>query len=47
MPSLGWPEMIIVFGVLLLLFGTKRLPELARSLGQSLKELHRGVKEDG
>ena len=32
--------------VLLVLFGAKRLPELARSLGKSVKELQRGLDDD-
>ena len=42
----GWGEAIIVLVVLLVLFGAKRLPELARSLGSSVKELQKGL-EDG
>lgn len=43
-PGLG--ELILVLAVLLLLFGAKRLPELARALGRSLSEFKRG-KEEG
>lgn len=35
---LGTGEMIIIFCVILLLFGGKRLPELARSLGKGIRE---------
>ena len=44
--GLGWGEAIVVLVVLLVLFGAKRLPELARSLGSSVKELQKGL-EDG
>lgn len=44
--GLGWPELIVILVVLLVLFGAKRLPELARSLGSSVKELQKGL-EDG
>lgn len=40
----GWLQLVIVLVVVLLLFGT-RLPSLARSLGQSLNEFKRGMKE--
>lgn len=43
--GLGWGEAIIVLVVLLVLFGAKRLPELARSLGSSVKELQKGLEE--
>jgi sec-independent protein translocase protein TatA len=38
----GAPEILLIIFVLLLLFGSKKLPELARSLGQSLNEFKRG-----
>ena len=41
----GGSEMIIVFAVILLLFGAKRLPELSRSLGKSLGEFKKGQQE--
>ena len=43
--GLGWGEAIVVLVVLLVLFGAKRLPELARSLGSSVKELQKGMEE--
>jgi sec-independent protein translocase protein TatA len=43
--SLGLPEIIIILAVVLLLFGAKRLPEMARSLGRSSKEFKKGLKE--
>ena len=43
--GLGWGEAVIVLVVLLVLFGAKRLPELARSLGSSVKELQKGMEE--
>ena len=43
--AVGWPEGLIVVLVLLVLFGAKRLPDLARSLGSSVKELQKGLEE--
>lgn len=43
--ALGGPELLIVLAVVLLLFGSTRLPKLARSLGQASKEFKAGVKE--
>jgi sec-independent protein translocase protein TatA len=45
----GW-EWLIIIGVLLLLFGAKRLPDMARSVGQSARVFKgemKGLKEDG
>ncbi len=43
--NLGATELIIILVIVLLLFGTTRLPKLARSLGQASKEFKEGVKE--
>ncbi len=40
----GWDWVIIVLAILLL-FGSKRIPDLARSLGQSIKEFKKGARE--
>jgi sec-independent protein translocase protein TatA len=44
--QLGLPEILLILGVLLLLFGARKLPELARSLGKSTKEFKAGMKEE-
>ena len=41
----GLPELLVILGILLVLFGAKRLPGLARSLGRSVKELQQGLDE--
>lgn len=43
--TVGWPELLIVLVVVLLLFGASRLPSLARSLGDSMRELRKGLEE--
>lgn len=40
-------ELLIILAVILLLFGARKLPELARSLGASAKEFRKGISEDG
>jgi sec-independent protein translocase protein TatA len=37
MADLGLPEVLIILAVLILLFGAKKLPEVARSMGRSLR----------
>ena len=47
--NIGLPEMIIIGVLVILLFGAKRLPELARSLGRSIKEFKhatQGLKDE-
>lgn len=41
----GPPELLIILCVVMLIFGAKRLPELARSIGQSTREFRRGITE--
>jgi sec-independent protein translocase protein TatA len=43
--GLGAPELIIILVVVLLLFGSTRLPKLARSLGEASKEFKKGHDE--
>ena len=45
MGSIGAPELIIVLLVVLLLFGSTKLPKLARSIGEASKEFKKGVSE--
>ncbi len=40
--DLGLPELIIILVILLLIFGSKKLPKLAKSLGESAGELQKG-----
>jgi sec-independent protein translocase protein TatA len=43
--SLGPTEILIIVALIALLFGAKRIPELARSLGRSQAEFKKGMKE--
>ena len=45
MGNIGFPELIIIFVVALLVFGPKRLPELGRSLGRGLAEFRRASSD--
>lgn len=45
MPRIGGPEWIWILVIVILLFGAKKLPELARSLGASAKEFRKGIEE--
>ena len=43
--GLGLPELLVILLILLLLFGSKKLPGLARSLGESAGELQKGFND--
>jgi sec-independent protein translocase protein TatA len=47
MGPLGWPEIILILVVLLLIFGAKRLPEMGRSLGKGMREFKDSVSGIG
>lgn len=43
--NIGGPEILIVLVIIVLLFGARKLPELARSIGASARELRAGMAE--
>ncbi len=45
--NVGFGELLIILIIILLLFGAKRLPEIARALGKALNEFKRASREDG
>ncbi|MFQ5602557.1 MAG: twin-arginine translocase TatA/TatE family subunit [bacterium] len=45
MGAIGMQELIIIFLVILLLFGSKRLPELARGLGKGIREFKKATSD--
>ncbi|MDR0747222.1 MAG: twin-arginine translocase TatA/TatE family subunit [Helicobacteraceae bacterium] len=44
MPSM--PELLIILTIVLLLFGAKKIPELAKGLGSGIKNFKNAIKED-
>jgi len=43
--GLGAQELLLILVIILVLFGAKRIPEMARGLGKSITEFKKGVKE--
>jgi sec-independent protein translocase protein TatA len=44
--NIGVQELLIIFIILVFLFGASKLPQLARSMGKSVKEFKKGIHED-
>jgi len=46
MGSIGLPELLLIFFIVLLIFGGKRLPEMARGLGTGIRDFKRALREN-
>lgn len=46
MPNLGGGEMVLIAAVILVLFGARKLPEFARSLGKAKSEFKKGMDDE-
>ena len=46
METIGWPELLIILAVAALLFGGKKIPELAKGLGEGIRNFKDALKEE-
>lgn len=46
MGGLGWPELLIITLIIVILFGARRIPEVARSLGEGIRSFKMGLHGD-
>jgi sec-independent protein translocase protein TatA len=46
MAGIGFQELLIIFLIIALLFGAKKIPELAKGLGQAMREFKKGMRDD-
>ena len=44
-PSIGWQETLLVFAIILFIFGPQKLPEIAESLGKSIRKFKSATRE--
>lgn len=42
--NIGWGELVVIFAIVLLLLGARRLPEIGRSLGAAIREFQRAMR---
>ena len=45
-PSLGVPELLVVLAIAVFMFGAKKLPEVAKGLGQGIREFKNSLKAE-
>ncbi len=45
LPNVGMGELLVILVIVLVLFGAKRVPDVAKSLGKSIKSFKDGLKE--
>ncbi len=43
--NIGWQEILLILVIVLLLFGAKKIPDLARGLGKGIREFRKGLSE--
>lgn len=46
MGPIGFPELIIIFLIVILLFGASRLPTIGKGLGEGIRNFKKGIKGD-
>lgn len=46
MANLGLTEILLILLIVLILFGAKRLPDLAKGIGKAISELRKGMKDE-
>ena len=44
--SIGWPELLVILAVAALLFGGKKIPEVAKGLGEGIRNFKTAMKGD-
>jgi sec-independent protein translocase protein TatA len=44
--TIGWPELLVIVAVATLLFGGKKIPEMAKGLGEGIRNLKTALKGD-
>ena len=46
MAGLGMPELLIILVIILVLFGSRRIPDLAKGLGEGIRNFKSGMRSD-
>ena len=46
MARIGFPELVIIFMIVIIIFGANRLPQLGRGIGSAIKNFKDGMKDE-
>lgn len=46
MGNIGFPELMIIFVIILVLFGGKKIPDLAKSIGEGIRSFKKAINDD-
>lgn len=44
--NLGFPELLLLFVIVILIFGTSRLPDLGRGIGEGIRNFKKSLRDD-
>ncbi len=44
--TFGWPELLLILGIVVLLFGATRLPQLGKAIGRTIRNFRQGMSGD-
>jgi sec-independent protein translocase protein TatA len=45
-PSIGFPELVLILVIVLLVFGAGKLPQLGRGMGEAIRNFKQGMKDE-
>ena len=44
--GMGWPEVLVILAIILIIFGPKQLPKLGRAIGKTVRNLKKGIGDE-